>query len=88
MLVGGFGMANSISDNKRDELKALRQGLLQLHKMLLDLERVGYERSRGRIGNSYEFLQLVLKDPCLTPRWRVPRTRGRPGGPLPPRARA
>src|SRR4029077_9896649 len=31
--------------------------------MLLDLERVGYERSRGRISNSYEFLQLVLKDP-------------------------
>ena len=56
-------MANSISDNKRDELKALRQRLLQLHKMMLDLERVGYERARGRIGNSYEFLQLVLKDP-------------------------
>ena len=56
-------MANSISDSKRDELKALRQGLLRLHKMLLDLERVGYERARGRIGNSYEFLQLVLKDP-------------------------
>jgi len=31
--------------------------------MLLDLERRGYERARGRIGNSYEFLQLVLKDP-------------------------
>src|SRR5215470_4505196 len=56
-------MANSISDSKRDELKTLRQGLLRLHKMLLDLERVGYERARGRIGNSYEFLQLVLKDP-------------------------
>jgi hypothetical protein len=56
-------MANSISDAKRDELKSLRHGLLRLHKMLLDLERVGYERARGRIGNSYEFLQLVLKDP-------------------------
>ena len=56
-------MTNSISDTKRDELKALRQGLLGLHKMLLDLERVAYERVRGRIGNSYEFLQLVLKDP-------------------------
>jgi hypothetical protein len=30
---------------------------------LLDLERRDYERARGRIGNSYEFLQLVLKDP-------------------------
>jgi len=31
--------------------------------MLLDLERRGYERAHQRIGNSYEFLQLVLKDP-------------------------
>jgi hypothetical protein len=52
-----------ISDITRDSLKHLRQGLLRLHKMLLDQERVGYERARGRIGNSYEFLQLVLKDP-------------------------
>jgi hypothetical protein len=31
--------------------------------LLLDLERRDFERARGRIGNSYEFLQLVLKDP-------------------------
>jgi hypothetical protein len=30
---------------------------------LLDLERRDFERARGRIANSYEFLQLVLKDP-------------------------
>ena len=47
----------------RDALKELRQGLLRLHKLLLDLERHDYERARGRINNSYEFLQLVLKDP-------------------------
>jgi hypothetical protein len=52
-----------VSEITRDELKQLRQGLLRLHKMLLDLERRGYERARGPIGNSYEFLQLVLKDP-------------------------
>ena len=51
------------SDATRDSLKVLRQGLLRLHKALLDLERRDYERARGRIGNSYEFLQLVLKDP-------------------------
>ncbi|HKG48213.1 MAG TPA: hypothetical protein VKB02_15865 [Pyrinomonadaceae bacterium] len=51
------------SDGTRDNLKVLRQGLLQLHKTLLDLERRDYERARGRISNSYEFLQLVLKDP-------------------------
>lgn len=52
-----------VSEITRDALKELRQGLLRLHKTLLDLERLGYERARGQIGNSYEFLQLVLKDP-------------------------
>jgi len=52
-----------VSDTTRDDLKALRHGLLGLHKMLLDLERRDYERARGPISNSYEFLQLVLKDP-------------------------
>ena len=57
-------MGNEIvTEITRDALKDLRQGLLRLHKTLLDLERLGYERARGRIGNSYEFLQLVLKDP-------------------------
>src|SRR5262245_28660416 len=51
------------SDETRDNLKVLRTGLLRLHKTLLDLERRDFERARGRIGNSYEFLQLVLKDP-------------------------
>ena len=51
------------SETTRESLKALRQGLLRLHKLLLDLERRDFERARGRISNSYEFLQLVLKDP-------------------------
>jgi hypothetical protein len=52
-----------VSDTTRESLKALRQGLLGLHKLLLDVERRDYERARGPISNSYEFLQLVLKDP-------------------------
>ena len=56
-------MTDPMSDVTRDSLKHLRHGLLRLHKMLLDLERVGYERAHHRIANSYEFLQLVLKDP-------------------------
>ena len=52
-----------ISDETRERLRVLRQGLMRLHKTLLELERRDYERARGRIGNSYEFLQLVLKDP-------------------------
>src|ERR1044072_5583799 len=51
------------SDETRERLKLLRTGMLRIHKTLLDLERRDYERARGRIGNSYEFLQLVLKDP-------------------------
>lgn len=51
------------SDTTRENVKVLRFGLLRLHKTLLDLERRDYERARGKIGNSYEFLQLVLKDP-------------------------
>lgn len=53
----------NVSEIMREDLRQLRQGLLRLHKTLLDMERRGYERARGRIGNSYEFLQLVLKDP-------------------------
>src|SRR4030095_8103590 len=54
---------NQFSESTGTQLKQLRQGLLRLHKLLLDLERRAYERARGRIANSYEFLQLVLKDP-------------------------
>jgi hypothetical protein len=56
-------MSERVTDLTRGALKELRHGLLRLHKLLLELERRDYERSRGRISNSYEFLQLVLKDP-------------------------
>jgi hypothetical protein len=56
-------MSERVSDLTRDALRDLRHGLLKLHKLLLDLERRDFERARGRISNSYEFLQLVLKDP-------------------------
>src|ERR671918_2214786 len=58
-----MGNEERVSETTSNQVKQLRQGLLRLHKLLLDLERRGYERARGRIGNSYEFLQLVLKDP-------------------------
>jgi hypothetical protein len=54
---------NPVSDATRATVTQLRQGLLKLHKILLELERAAYERARGRISNSYEYLQLVLKDP-------------------------
>ena len=39
-----------------------RARLLRLHKALLDDERVQFERVRGRIESSGEFLRLVLHD--------------------------
>lgn len=40
----------------------LFNGLLRLHKALLDDERVAYERVHGRIASNGAFLQLVLND--------------------------
>jgi hypothetical protein len=52
-----------LTSETRDRLTKIRTTLLCLHKTLLDFEREGYERARGKIGNSYEFLQLVMSDP-------------------------
>jgi hypothetical protein len=50
------------SRHARERLTSVRDALVRLHKTLLAFERIGYERSRGRIGSSQEFLQLVLQD--------------------------
>ena len=52
-----------ITSETRERLTKVRTALLRLHKTLLDFERAGYERGRGKIDNSYEFLQLVMSDP-------------------------
>lgn len=46
----------------REHLRDVRRSLLHLHKTLLDAERSAFERARGRIESSGEFLQLVLHD--------------------------
>ena len=43
-----------------EQLKALRNRLLQLHKTLLDSDRAAYERAYGPVSSSGEWLQLVL----------------------------
>src|SRR5688500_14333771 len=53
---------NEITEKTRQQLTNVRQVLLRLHKTLLEFEREGYERARGRISNSYQFLQLVMSD--------------------------
>jgi len=56
-------ITGSTADSGLSRLREVRQALLRLHKILLEFERNAYERSRGRIENSYEYLQLVMWDP-------------------------
>ena len=51
----------------RERLKALRNGLLKLHKSLLDSERAAYERDIARISSTGQYLGLVLDDPFFQP---------------------
>jgi len=44
-------------------LTELRNGLLKLHKSLLDSERAVYERDVARITSTGQYLELVLNDP-------------------------
>lgn len=41
----------------------LRHAVLELHKALMDAQRILYERVHGRIATSGEFLGLVLEHP-------------------------
>lgn len=50
-------------DAVRQDLTTLRNGLLHLHKTLLDSERAAYERDIARINSPSQFLDLVLHDP-------------------------
>jgi hypothetical protein len=42
---------------------ALREAFLDLHKTLLESERVGYEEAFGTIPSPNAFLQLTIQDP-------------------------
>jgi hypothetical protein len=52
-----------MADRTTGRLTDLRNGLLRLHKSLLDSERAAYERDVARITNTGEYLNLVLTDP-------------------------
>jgi len=54
---------NPMVDRTRERLTNLRNGLLKLHKVLLDSERSVYERDVQRITSTGQFLNLVLNDP-------------------------
>ena len=44
-------------------LLRLRNAFLELHKALLDSERIGYEQAFGTIPSAGQFLQLAIRDP-------------------------
>lgn len=52
-----------MADSTRPRLTALRNGLLGLHKSLMDSERAAYERDVARITTAGQYLGLVLNDP-------------------------
>lgn len=57
-------------ENPHQRLAALRLALLDLHKALVDSERVGYEAAVGPIRSPNHFLQLLTGDPWFT--WLQP----------------
>ncbi len=54
---------NAMADAARERLTSLRNGLLKLHKTLLDSEKSMYERDVARITSTGQYLELVLNDP-------------------------
>jgi hypothetical protein len=45
------------------KLEALREALVELHKAILDAQKIAYERAHGRVDSRGELLQLVVRDP-------------------------
>src|SRR5215469_12831763 len=56
----------------RKRLTELRDALLQLHKALLESEKISYEAAFGQISSPYHFLHLATQDPWFT--WLMPVT--------------
>jgi len=54
----------------KKRLEEVRQALLDLHKTLVDSERVTYEKTVGTIGSPNHFLQLLTTDPWFA--WLQP----------------
>jgi hypothetical protein len=50
---------------EQTKLTETRNGLLRLHKVLLDWERIRYERANGRIPDNMKLLHLTINDPAF-----------------------
>ncbi len=51
------------TESVRRQLTVAREDLLRVHRVLLQVERLRYEKVHGRIANNGVFLQLVIGDP-------------------------
>jgi hypothetical protein len=56
----------AMQNHAHERLTSLRNGLLRLHKQLLDSERAAYERDVQRITSAGQYLQLVISDPWFS----------------------
>jgi len=54
------------------QVDVAREGLLAVHKALLEEERIRYEREVGPVGSAGRLLQLVISDPWFA--WLHPLT--------------
>src|SRR5512133_1347750 len=63
MIEGLPGEGNQEADQPARQLKEFRDALAELHKALIDSERVEYERVFGAIPSPGAFLQLLTQDP-------------------------
>jgi len=52
-----------MAEGTRERLKSVRDGLLRLHKKLLESEQQAYERDVARIETRGQLLDLVMNDP-------------------------
>lgn len=57
--------SRAATDAERAHLTEVRDGLLRLHKVLLDAERVRYERVNGRVDDMFQLLNLTINDPAF-----------------------
>jgi hypothetical protein len=58
-------MSDAASPTDRQQLITIRNSLLALHKILLELERQRYERTNGRINDMFQLLNLTINDPAF-----------------------
>src|ERR1051326_4011994 len=53
------------TNEERARLTEVRNALLKLHKVLLDWERIRYEKANGRIEDMMTLLNLTINDPAF-----------------------